>query len=282
MRKVESINIKLRFNDADIKKMCTLYTNGNTIYQIAHQYSICGESVRRILINQNISRRIPSICHRKYSFNESVFDQITEESAYWIGFLMADGCILDTQKNRSNVIALKLKASDINHIYKFRSFLKSSHKIYTIKEKYKNEKYKKVYYYKASLSIPSNKLANKLISYGVTPRKTFTAKVCKKLENNRHFWRGMIDGDGCIHIRKNNDLAVHYCSASYNLIVQYDNFISTLVDKDIKARKIPTTLFQASVQGTKAIKVISHLYQNSNIHLDRKYKKAMEIINGNS
>ena len=30
---------------------------------------------------------------RKYSFNEGFFDELTEKSAYWLGFLYADGYV---------------------------------------------------------------------------------------------------------------------------------------------------------------------------------------------
>lgn len=30
---------------------------------------------------------------RKYNLNENCFETLTPESAYWIGFIAADGCI---------------------------------------------------------------------------------------------------------------------------------------------------------------------------------------------
>ena len=32
--------------------------------------------------------------------------------------------------------------------------------------------------------------------YGVVPNKSFTASVSPELQNNKHFWKGMVCGDG--------------------------------------------------------------------------------------
>ena len=91
---------------------------------------------------------------RIYTINENVFNEITEESAYWIGFLMADGCIA-TRKS-SPYISLRISEVDIEHIEKFRSFLGSNHKIGV----YSNNRSFKSQNKLACLSISSYKLAS--------------------------------------------------------------------------------------------------------------------------
>lgn len=59
----------------------------------------------------------------KYSLNENFFQEInTEEKAYWLGFLMADGCILD-QPQRSKRLTVALKEKDINILHKLNKSL---------------------------------------------------------------------------------------------------------------------------------------------------------------
>lgn len=53
-------------------------------------------------------------------FNEHIFDIIdTEEKAYWLGFLFADGCILEKEKR----FQMNLSIRDIDHMKKFQKFL---------------------------------------------------------------------------------------------------------------------------------------------------------------
>ncbi len=55
-----------------------------------------------------------------YNINENVFDNIdTEEKAYWLGFLYADGYV--TYKNYTIGLGVALK--DIDHLRKFKDFL---------------------------------------------------------------------------------------------------------------------------------------------------------------
>ena len=58
---------------------------------------------------------------RKYNLNENFFDELNEKSAYWLGFLYADGYV----SSYENSIGISLKSEDINHLEKFKNFLNS-------------------------------------------------------------------------------------------------------------------------------------------------------------
>lgn len=69
----------------------------------------------------------------KSKFNEHIFDSIdTEEKAYWLGFIFADGYI----SSRDNAFELSLKAEDKEHLDKFNTFMEHIHdnvKLSTVK-----------------------------------------------------------------------------------------------------------------------------------------------------
>ena len=72
------------------------------------------------------------------SINEHIFDTIdTEEKAYWLGFMYADGCIY----SKENRIELSLQDLDVNHLYKFAKFLDSKKEDFV--KSYKNYKHGK-------------------------------------------------------------------------------------------------------------------------------------------
>ena len=54
--------------------------------------------------------------------NEGAFSLDTEESAYWAGFLIADGCISVPQSGSPSV-SINLMACDKTHLILFRAFL---------------------------------------------------------------------------------------------------------------------------------------------------------------
>ena len=55
---------------------------------------------------------------RKYTINEKFFNNITEKSSYWAGFILADAYITEKHK-----IVLKLQGKDYNHLIKFKKDL---------------------------------------------------------------------------------------------------------------------------------------------------------------
>jgi hypothetical protein len=126
---------------------------------------------------------------RKRTLNEMAFDLRTEHSDYWIGFLMADGNV--SYKKGFPIIALHVRESDMDHLLKFRKFVGSSHAVGHYLNKTRGNS-------SCSISFSSERLANVLEKYGVVQRKCFTAQAKGGLEYSKHFWRGLIDGDGSL------------------------------------------------------------------------------------
>lgn len=101
--------------------------------------------------------------------------------------LLADGNV--SIKKGIPIVALHQQEIDKGQIDKFRTFVKSTHKIGC----YVNKKTGRVYY---SISFSCKIMADDIAKYGVVPKKWFIVKVRGGLENDRDLWRGVIDGDG--------------------------------------------------------------------------------------
>ena len=131
-------------------------------------------------------------------FNINVFDSIdTEEKAYWLGFLYADGYV----SKRNNQVELSLKGEDISHLMKFFNFLKDKRDpsfIKTSKVKLGNKIFERCRYI-----IGNKHFHNRLCELGCIPNKslilTFPDLNIFKYEHLIYdFIRGYVDGDGNI------------------------------------------------------------------------------------
>lgn len=94
------------------KQIIQDYQNQLSVMQICAKYRITKKYVNDILKEANVSIS-------KVTFNEHIFDKIdTEEKAYWLGFLYADGAVglID------NCVEISLKLLDAEHLYKFKTF----------------------------------------------------------------------------------------------------------------------------------------------------------------
>jgi len=130
---------------------------------------------------------------RLYKLDENYFEKIdTEEKAYWLGFIYADGFITK-RKQGQNILGITLH--EIEPLEKFTKAISTNK---PIRSYISNSKYKKnsVEY---KTAIVSNKVVQDLESHGVVERKTFTLKFPKLPENlTSHFIRGYFDGDGSV------------------------------------------------------------------------------------
>ena len=199
------------------------------------------------------------------NINQSAFSEINQDSAYWIGFLMADGCIIN------NIVSLGLSIADISHVIKFKTFMGSKHKINEYKSKTDGREAIK-------LSIHSDKIVSDLSRFGVIKGKTKRATV-KQLEFNPHFWRGVIDGDGSV-VRVKDKYPNISLVGSDELCGQFLNFVKTVYHGSIKTIvHNHENIYRIRFSGKVAKAVINTLYGDPNVTaLDRKMETAQEIL----
>ena len=211
----------------------------------------------------------------KYNFNENYFSNIdSEEKAYWLGFLFADGNIYKNQ------MTLKLKQTEISHLEKFKLALNSDHTIHNGKNYISNKsKYKNVGYYSALL-ISNMQFTKDLISLGCVPNKSLIVEFPSiSYDLSRHFIRGVFDGDGCISFIKNNSKYKRF-----NIISGSEKFINSIkfiLEKEINAsihlRKLKgKNIFSLDTSKKNIVQsIFRFMYKDATIYLDRKYQKFL-------
>jgi hypothetical protein len=204
-----------------------------------------------------------------YNHNINSFELIdTEEKAYWLGFIYADGYV--TNSDRFN-LEISLKRSDKDHLDKFLSFLMSDAKV-SDKTIYLGGKE----YLASRILIHSKKLVEDLISKGCVPRKslilTFPNENILPQSLVRHFIRGYFDGDGSIQVK--------YKSACIE-ILGTKNFLAEIAKRYDIPLKLRTHGQAWGLHFGKKIytkKFIEDIYINNSISLDRKEMSGKKFL----
>ena len=214
----------------------------------------------------------------RHKLNKEYFKTInTEEKAYWLGFLMADGCVYKGASANSYRLQINLQESDKNILEKFNKALESDYSIIT-KEIY-NKKTDKTYK-TAMLKINNTDLCLDLIKHNIVPRKTFNCKfpnISKELY--RHFIRGYFDGDGCITSYLNNQKGRYTFAGTESLLTSFQNILKEAnIESHIYKVKNKEIFELTSSSIPEIIKFYNFLYNNATVYLERKHNKFIEFL----
>ena len=251
------------------------YASGATLEALSQRHKVSTKTVSKYLRILEVPIR-PRGQQMQYSVDPSKFLEDTEGAAYWVGFMAADGCVHVPPKGRGQPqISLQLQEQDEAHVRKFGDFCKST---YPVRHVVCPSSWK--------MSISSSELADVLASLNVLPRKSAIVTAPKRLCNSRHYWRGVIDGDGTI---SQNARRVSLLSMSLEFVEQFSSFVKSLIPRRtdrygnivetvINIHKTSRGYYVVSLYADLAERVIRLLYSNTSVYLDRKYARAEKVL----
>ncbi|MCP4363931.1 MAG: helix-turn-helix domain-containing protein [Planctomycetes bacterium] len=261
-------------------EMVRLYKEGLSVGTIAPRFSVRRESVWNVLRRKGVKTRPRIEAVNKaltiHSFNAAFFDVIdTEEKAYWVGFIMADGWVYHKGSTDYHTFGIGLKASDKHHLLKLKDALNSSHPIYI--DSRNLSRYR----------INSKRLCEALMKHGIVPRKSNKELVPPQMQNEllRHFWRGYFDGDGSLYITKNMN-AKHRKSWGFTLLGSHtllESFVDWILSQGLLVRR-PTLhrvrpnskTFEVKLRRESEVRSVTRvLYGGATVYLDRKMEKYL-------
>ena len=211
---------------------------------------------------------------RKYTLKQDFFDQIdSEEKAYWLGFVMADGCVC------GNKLTIRIKKSDQNHIEKFLKSIGGNHPIKNVWCEKRSKLFEASY-----VNIYSKYMVCSLARHGVVPRKSCKEVVFKGTpELVRHFYRGVFDGDGSISVfstysSPNDQWRVNLCG-SLEIVSGFAEFIKQQVFHTAPAIGKTGKLHHITYGGIgKPRDIVYHIYSDACVFLERKKNLADQLM----
>ena len=256
---LENVVVEYYLNNKDV-----------TLREIEKIFNCSRYIIAKILKDRNLTiRNRYHDINLKYNF--SSID--SSESAYWLGFIYADGSITYTPNKEKNryVLEIGLKEEDYNHLLKFKTFI-GSH--CSIKYREKTKSYR--------LTVSSKELTMNLHKLGILKNKTYNDNICNIWENvpisyKRDFIRGYFDGDG--HITKDNKIIfTGYFTKS--IIFLLNNILQDCKYRVYEKKKSCST--DVRLLKKESTFLLHYMYSNSTIFLDRKYEKyKIAVLNGN-
>ena len=141
--------------------------------------------------------------NRRHDFDRTFFDKIdTEEKAYVLGLIYADGC--NVKHPTTAELSIAQTERDVDILYKIRNVMKSTYPISERKNNLNGGEKCFVFY------IYGKFLGEQLNNLGVVQRKSLTLRFPDFLDDNLmpHFIRGYFDGDGSIWDGKRKKMMV--------------------------------------------------------------------------
>ena len=208
--------------------------------------------------------------------NKNFFKEWSNEMAYVLGFLAADG-YLTHNKRGANYWSIKI--TDRALLYSIRKIIQSNHKI-NFREKRGNES--AIY----RLQIGSKEMCEDLNKLGLTTNKTKSLSVpFVPDEFFSDFVRGYFDGDGHVWVgeihkeRKTRYITINtvFTSCSKKFLVSISDRLKKLIDIKGSIREKKLGCYTLTYSVTSSLKLVNFMYNSinqsdSSLYLKRKKK----------
>ena len=262
-----------------LKEAAKYYSeNEISIINCAKKFKIGKNTLSAYLKENNLIKNTKNY-QKDITYDKNFFDSIdTEEKAYWLGFIMADGYTKLDKNNNPSQMTIEINKKDIEMLEAFKKSIKSN---YIIRERSRKTCKGKISE-TCLITISSQHLARQLVGYGVVPNKTYIGFINEEIFNDNeelifHYLRGYSDGDGTINKNKGN-YVFKLVIRSKSILNTITNWIKRYCNVDPKITIWENT-YRLSIQNKKDYFIfLEKLYKNANIYLDRKYQNYLSHI----
>lgn len=169
--------------------VCAAYSDGVSSVALGMRYGVSSAAIRGLLARRGVETRGRSAAARRHTCDHSFFNSIdSEDKAYWLGFLAADGYV-----GRTREVVVVLKEGDRDHLDAFKGHLRVSHPIITAASPSVKARSQRA----CRITITSPEIACAIAAHGIVGCKSFTMPwPTLHADLVRHYARGYIDGDG--------------------------------------------------------------------------------------
>jgi len=251
-------------------------SKNKTIAEISKTLELKSPSVR----NYCISNGIQYIVNKGVINEERFLTLESEADAYFYGFLVTDGYL----KKDGSHVTLALQEKDIHILETMKEWLQTNAKIGTYITK-RDSGYISTM---KRLTFTSKIVRKNLENHGLAPQKSKIATVPNNYQPSntwsRHFWRGVIDGDGSLFINGKGCRVVNLVG-SFDLCENFKEYCtqSLCFDKNPVITKVQN-IHSVSFSGRDAVEIVKHLYQGSDsrYRLIRKYNMMQRMVESES
>lgn len=260
-------------------------------------------NVNEMCIHENMKKlgiqTIDSIGRkRKYDYLcPMYFHLLTSENCYWLGFIMADGCIRYTVTKygtSEKYLQILLSRKDSQHLSNFLSDIQCNVPIVPGKTELNGK-----IYLNSCIRIRNVSIVERLIDLGITPSNKSNNEIIPKILTKegitiesfdsysqvrtketisyykyiKDFIRGLFDGDGCISPYYSNNIL--HCSWSIVSSLEVCNYIKDLFKElfDINMTVLPDTgIYRIETSTDSSIlQIMQWMYEDENCRcLQRK------------
>jgi hypothetical protein len=255
------------YGTESIDTYISMYNSGKSLVEISKECQIERHFLSYILYNKGIEGVGDVI---SYNHINRFMSTDNEWSAYWLGFLYADGNVA-TDNNRYRLV-LELAEKDIQHLLKFRDWISPERPIKT--RVYRDGRKSHAVY------IQSVEIVSRVVDLGCIPRKShvvrFPDNVTVPVNMLHHFMRGYFDGDGCV-----SGKTFSLSCGSEHFIREYVGALYTIGVSDcgISCRSQGSLYTWSKSRLSDLILIYNYLYNDATIYLGRK-KSKLELIVG--
>ena len=236
-----------------------------------------GETIRNIASSNNVDPRTVSSCLKQphppkiYSVKEDIFQNIdTEEKAWMLGFIYADGYI-DSSKTK---LKFTLAEKDKDVLEKIKSILRSNSPI----KRKEGRQIKGTDYFGSStvtLMISNAQICQDLEKHGAFYKKSLKLQFPLFLKDEliRHFIRGYFDGDGSITFGRHDFPKISIASNKEFLEGIHDILLKENITSNIYASN-RSKVNSLEINAKSSVeKFLNYIYKDSNIFMERKYQR---------